>query len=101
MINYSFIKQDDKFKEIMIQGHSLYSFKNNDIVCSSVSTVIISTLNTIEIFKLQSKISFNLREGFFLLKILDFDETINNLLLNLEYTLKSLSEIYPKNLKKV
>ncbi|QTX03181.1 ribosomal-processing cysteine protease Prp [Candidatus Phytoplasma luffae] len=101
MIKYSFVKIENKIEKVEIRGHALYSFKGNDIVCASVSSVIIFILNAIEIFELKTKITFDLKEGYFFLKILKFDDIINKLLSNLEYTLKNLNKTYPKNLKEI
>jgi uncharacterized protein YsxB (DUF464 family) len=99
MIEYFFLKKNNIIKMIHIKGHALCSKKNNNIVCASVSTAIILTLNAIEIFNLKKKINYNLEEGNFFLKVIFFDEIINNLLKNLEYTLKDLKKSYKKNLK--
>ncbi|MDV3167193.1 MAG: ribosomal-processing cysteine protease Prp [Vigna little leaf phytoplasma] len=99
MIKYLFEK---KFfiTRIHIQGHALYiQNTKGDIVCASVSTAIIMTLNAIEIFKLQSKITYKLEEGLFVLKVLIFDFIIEKLLINLEYTLNDLSFNYPLHIQ--
>lgn len=99
MIKFLFIKENKKIKKINIQGHALYSSKGKDIVCASVSTAIIMTLNIIELLELNSNINYSVKEGFFSLRLLKFEDTINKLLMNLEYTLKDLSKTYSKYLK--
>ncbi|TVY12394.1 ribosomal-processing cysteine protease Prp [Candidatus Phytoplasma pini] len=99
MIIYSFFKQKEKVQKIIIKGHALYDKKNKDVVCASVSTAIIMTLNAIEIFGLNHKINYKLKTGYFLLEILIFDQNINYLLLNLEYNLKDLNENYSQYVK--
>jgi uncharacterized protein YsxB (DUF464 family) len=107
MIEYFFKKEKNIIKQIEIKGHALYSVKNKDIVCASVSTTIIMTINAIKLFGLQKKVAFQLKKGYFLLNLLDKDEIINHLLTNLEYSLKDLNKNYSKylqeknNLKKV
>ncbi|WP_225696215.1 ribosomal-processing cysteine protease Prp [Candidatus Phytoplasma sp. AldY-WA1] len=101
MIKYFFIKEVEKIKKISIKGHALYAPENHDIVCASVSTAIIITINAIEIFELQSNIDYSLKKGSFSLELLKFDSIINKLLLNLEYNLKDLSKNYPKYLKEM
>ncbi|WP_341266505.1 ribosomal-processing cysteine protease Prp [Candidatus Phytoplasma fraxini] len=101
MIQYFFIKNNAKIEKIQIKGHSLYDIKNRDIVCASVSTAIIMTLNIIEICEFKSNISYDLKEGFFMLKLLKYDYILNKLLLNLEYTLKDLNQNYPKYLQEI
>ncbi|WP_323847649.1 MAG: ribosomal-processing cysteine protease Prp [Phytoplasma sp.] len=101
MIKYFFTKDDGKIEKVNITGHSLYDIKNKDIVCASVSTAIIMTLNAIEICQLKSNISYDLKEGFFILKLLKFDDILNKLLSNLEYTLKDLNKNYHKYLQEI
>ncbi|WBL31375.1 ribosomal-processing cysteine protease Prp [Candidatus Phytoplasma sacchari] len=99
MIKYFFLKNNNLIEKINIKGHSLYSTEGNDIVCSSISTAIIMTINLVEILGLQKNVKYILSKGNFYLKVLIFDKMINNLLKNLEYTLKDLNKIYFKNLK--
>ncbi|MFR0367780.1 ribosomal-processing cysteine protease Prp [Candidatus Phytoplasma palmae] len=100
MIKFFFSKK--KYIEIInIKGHSFYEDKGKDIVCASVSTAIIITLNAIEILGLKEKIFFHLKEGHFDLKVLNFDLIVDKLLQNLEYSLIELCKTYPKNLKNI
>ncbi|WCA22430.1 ribosomal-processing cysteine protease Prp [Candidatus Phytoplasma oryzae] len=99
MIKYFFYIKDNIIEQISINGHSLYSKKGKDIVCSSVSTAIIMTLNLIDIFGFKNNVKYSLKKGYFFLKVLIFDPNLNNLLKNLEYTLKDLNKVYIKNLK--
>ncbi|MEZ0180532.1 ribosomal-processing cysteine protease Prp ['Camptotheca acuminata' phytoplasma] len=102
MIKYYFLKKNEKIQKIKVQGHSLSASENtNNIVCASVSTAVIMTVNMIEILGSKSKIDFVLKEGYFILKILDFDVTVNKILSNLEYTLEDLSSNYSEYLKKI
>lgn len=101
MINYCFVKKNTFIKQIKILGHSLYSQKKDDIVCASVSTAIIMTLNAIEICELHSKITYELKEGFFFVKVLYLNTLLNKLLKNLEYTLNDLSQSYPRYVKAI
>ncbi|MDO8168142.1 ribosomal-processing cysteine protease Prp [Candidatus Phytoplasma melaleucae] len=98
MIRYSFQQTNGTIKQVIIIGHASYSQKNN-IVCSSVSTAIIVSLNAIEIFGLKNKVFFRLRKGYFKLDVLETDVIINNLLKNLQYTLKDLSKSFCLYLK--
>ncbi|KND62538.1 ribosomal-processing cysteine protease Prp [Candidatus Phytoplasma phoenicium] len=96
MIKYWFIKKDTFIMQMKIAGHSLYAQHKDDIVCSSVSTATIMTLNAIKICGLHSKITYELKEGFFFGKVLVFDKLLDKLLKNLEYTLNDLSQSYPR-----
>ncbi|KXT29270.1 hypothetical protein AXA84_0217 [Candidatus Phytoplasma oryzae] len=100
MIKYFFFKENDNIKVISVKGHACYSVKkNNDIICSSVSTAILMTLNSIELLGFKKNIYYELKKGYFFLKVLMFNLIIDKLLQNLEYTLKNLNKKYSKNLK--
>ncbi|AGL90314.1 Putative ribosome-associated protein [Candidatus Phytoplasma australiense] len=105
MIRYFFKKKEnEKIVTIEVCGHALYAPKGRDIVCASVSTAIIVTLNALEMLGYQKDISFSylLEDNFFHLDVLFFDEkNIFLLLSNLEYTLDNLRDQYPKYLKKI
>ncbi|WP_334330947.1 ribosomal-processing cysteine protease Prp [Candidatus Phytoplasma prunorum] len=99
MIYYYFYKKNEKIKKIQVFGHSLYNKKNNDIVCSSVSTAIILTLNNLKMLGLQKNIDYILKDGFLNLKILKQNSIMIILLNNLEYSLKELEKNYKKYIK--
>ncbi|WIA07829.1 MAG: ribosomal-processing cysteine protease Prp [Candidatus Phytoplasma cynodontis] len=81
-----------------IKGHAFYSDRGKDIICASVSTAVLMTLNLIEIFKLQKNIKYSLKKGNLILKVLIQDLIIENLLKNLEYSLRDLNKKYVNNL---
>ena len=47
MIKVLVIKEQDKLKSISIKGHAMYDEVGKDIVCASVSSLVISTINNI------------------------------------------------------
>ncbi|MBS2126451.1 ribosomal-processing cysteine protease Prp ['Fragaria x ananassa' phyllody phytoplasma] len=102
MIHYSFNKKDNhQITTVEILGHANYATKGLDIVCASVSTAIIVTLNSLEILGYKKEISYVLKENFFHLDVLTFHN--KNLLLlldNLEYTLDNLNTQYQKHFQK-
>lgn len=99
MLTYQVKKNLDSITTIKVNGHALFARYGNDIVCASVSTAIIVTLNAIESLGLKDNINFELKEGKFCLKVLNEDQNLNALLKNLEFTLNDLRIQYPKNLK--
>ncbi|MDO8053905.1 ribosomal-processing cysteine protease Prp ['Opuntia sp.' phytoplasma] len=82
----------------VFKGHAQYSC-SNDIVCSSVSTAIIVTINAIELLELSNKINFKLKKGYFKLILLESNLIVNKLLKNFKYTFEDLSRQYPNCLK--
>ena len=47
MIKIKVLKENDFYKEISITGHANYDTYGKDIVCSSVSSIVITTVNAI------------------------------------------------------
>ena len=84
---------------IQISGHANYDEYGLDIVCSSISTAIIMTLNLIELFELSNNIVYDLKEGYFQLLIKLKDDNLEKILNNLKFTVENISKQYPKNVK--
>ncbi|KAB8121846.1 ribosomal-processing cysteine protease Prp ['Cynodon dactylon' phytoplasma] len=98
MIQYFFYYKNNIIYKVTIKGHAFYSDRGKDIICASVSTAVLMTLNLIEIFKLQKNIKYSLKKGNLILKVLIQDLIIENLLKNLEYSLRDLNKKYVNNL---
>lgn len=99
MIKYKVKKHDNLINNIKVEGHALFGEYGTDIVCASVSTGLIMTANAIEILGFKDKISIKIEEGFFELKVLQTNETIQGLLDNLVYTLNELEAQYRTYIK--
>lgn len=81
---------------ILIEGHANQNEYGNDIVCASVSTSIILSINLIEKFNLLNTIKYDLKEGYFRIEVIKSNDIVNNILENLKYTLNDLYSQYPK-----
>lgn len=98
MIKVEIIRNNNNIKKISILGHAMYAEYGKDIVCASVSTLVISTVNnilsinsnTIEVEQSDSKIIIE-----YILKDNIIDILINNMISNLN----TLANNYPKNIK--
>lgn len=98
MIKVEIIRNNNNIKKISILGHAMYDEYGKDIVCASVSTLVISTVNnilsindkTIKVEQSDSKIIIEC-----ILKDNIIDILINNMLSNLN----TLASNYPKNIK--
>jgi len=99
MIKVELKKTNDHISNITVSGHANYDKKGKDIVCAAVSTALILTANAISKFKLDHKTDLKVNDGYFELKVNNKDEIINNLLLNLEYSLIDLEKQYPIYIK--
>ena len=98
MIKVEIIRNNNNIKKISILGHAMYDEYGKDIVCASVSTLVISTVNnilsinsnTIKVEQSGSKIIIE-----YILKDNIIDIIINNMISNLN----TLANNYPKNIK--
>ncbi len=90
--------KDDYVKEIKITGHAGYDEHGKDIVCASVSSIVITSANLILKIN-KEKVSIKQEEGLIQIKVLKNDETINMILLNMIDMLEELSNDYKENVK--
>ena len=87
----------DKDK-ISIKGHSGYDVIGKDIVCASVSSIVITSINAI--IRIDEKaISYKQDEGFIEINILKHSEIVDLLILNMKELLKELQIPYDKYIK--
>ena len=96
MIKVSVKKNNEYIDKISITGHAMYDDYGKDIVCSSVSSIVITTVNAIERIDEES-ISYI--ENPFSIKVLKRNEITNILLENMISLLQELETQYPKNIK--
>lgn len=98
MIKVEIIRNNNNIKKISILGHAMYDEYGKDIVCASVSTLVISTINNIlsindKTIKVEQNDSRIIIEYIFKDNIIDI--LINNMISNLN----TLASNYPKNIK--
>lgn len=82
-----------------VSGHANQNEYGKDIVCSSISTALIMTINLIEKFNQLNDIKYQIKEGYFVLEYNKNNEIVNNIVENLKYTLNELFIKYPKYIK--
>ena len=88
------IKKTDKIDFIEVKGHANYDEYGKDIVCASVSSILITSVNAM--LRIDSNsISYNDNDGVSI-DILKHTEVIDKLLVNLEELLIDLQKQYPK-----
>ena len=92
------IKISIKDDEIIISGHANYDDYGKDIVCASVSTIAITTINAIIEF---DKDSINVEEsvGYLKINILKHTKENDTLISNMNKLFEELELKYPKNIK--
>jgi len=91
------IKVRVKPQSIIISGHAEYDDKGKDIVCSSVSSIVTTTVNAIYMFN-EDTIKYTVKEGLVKIDILKENETTRKLLDNMINLYEELSNDYPKNI---
>ena len=80
--------------EIKVSGHANYDLYGKDIVCASVSSILITSVNAI--VRIDDKsIDYNELDGVYI-KVLKHTDVIDKLLINLVELLTDLQKQYPK-----
>ena len=83
---------------IEITGHANFDEYGKDIVCASVSSIVITTVNAIlEIDR--DAVIYKEEKDILTIELLKQDEIIIKLINNMINLLKELSNNYPKNIK--
>lgn len=92
------IKVELKDNLITIKGHAGYDDKGKDIVCASVSSIVITTINgIIEINK--DAIDYSDLDNEIVIRKLKEDDIVNKLLNNMILLLESLEKDYKEYIK--
>ena len=84
--------------EITIKGHSGYSEHGSDIVCASVSSICITTVNALLSID-EDCITYEENDGYLNIKINKHNEVINKLIDNMINLLTELEKQYKKNIE--
>lgn len=91
-------KENNKFKKINLLGHTEYDDYGRDIVCSSASSIMITTINAIMMFD-KNYITYEEKKDNFIIVVNKNNEIVDNLILNMLNMLKELANDYSKNIK--
>ncbi len=98
MIKVVLSAKNKELRKINILGHADYNFNGNDIVCSSVSSIMTTTVNGILRFN-NKYISYQEKKDDFEIVINEHNEIVDNLIENMIDLFKELERDYPKNIK--
>lgn len=98
MIKVLISAKDNNIKKINIKGHAGYDDYGKDIVCSSVSSITITTVNAILMFD-KNYVSYNEKKDNFEIVINENNDITDKLIQNMINLLIELSQDYPKNIK--
>ena len=97
MIKVILTKKDDNVNKVIINGHAGYDDFGKDIVCASVSSTVITTINILLSLDNQS-ISYNDSRGL-IIEVLKNDMTTKKIINVLISNLYELEKAYPKNIQ--
>lgn len=100
MIKIQVTYNNKKINIVEINGHAGYRESGTDIVCASVSSIAITTVNAI--LKLDSEaLIYEEADGYLYIELIKHDKYIDTLISNMLDLLKELEKKYPKyiNLK--
>lgn len=98
MIKVETYKKENVTHKVVIDGHSGYAESGFDIVCSSVSSIVITSVNMIARLD-EDAISYEAKDGFIKMEISKHNEFIDIVLENMLDLLAELATTYPKNIK--
>ena len=84
--------------EITIKGHSGYGEEGTDIVCASVSSICITTVNALLSID-EGCIEYIEKDGYLNIKINKHSEVIDKLIDNMINLFKELEKQYKKNIE--
>ncbi len=92
------IKVSIKEDEILIKGHAMFDDFGKDIVCASVSSIAITTINAIVEFD-NTSIDVIENDGYLKIDILKHNKNVDILISNMIKLFEELEMKYPNNIK--
>ena len=95
MIKVLIKKENNKINEIEFLGHALYDDSGKDIVCASVSSIVITTVNGI--LSIDDK-ALSYEERPLIIKVNSYSKETVCLINNMISLLYELEKDYPKNI---
>lgn len=92
------VQKNEKIDSITVNGHAGYGVSGTDIVCASVSSILITSINAmLRVDK--TAIHYEKKEAYVKLDILKHTEMIDLLVENLVSLLEELEQDYKKYVK--
>lgn len=92
------VYKKEAITEVLIEGHSGYQCEGSDIVCASISSISITTVNACLRVN-ESSVTYQKKDGFLDIKVNISDPIIDILIDNMVNLLKELEEDYKKYIK--
>jgi len=98
MIQIKSEKNNGKFTKVKVLGHALYDDYGKDIVCSAVSSIVITTVNGILSIN-KDNLNYMVSKQGINIKINSEDQITQILIKNMLCLLKDLAKKYPQNIE--
>ena len=98
MIKISYKEQDNHINYVKISGHANYADEGFDIVCASVSSIAITTINAIIRIDEES-IYYSENDGLLEIGIVKENEIVDLLIINMISMFEELEEQYKDYIK--
>ncbi|MBE6138545.1 MAG: ribosomal-processing cysteine protease Prp [Firmicutes bacterium] len=98
MIKVQVVKNNDIIESISVTGHSGYSEAGSDIVCASVSSICITTVNAIVRLD-NNAIEYKEADGMLKVEVNSHSEVIDTLIFNMVELLSELANDYKNYIK--
>lgn len=98
MIKVNILSNELYVTKVEITGHANYDIKGKDIVCSSASSIVITTVNGILSIN-NNYLKYENNNDLLTIEINSYNEIVNILINNMINLLKELETSYPNNLK--
>lgn len=99
MTKVSYKTTNNVIQYVEVSGHTDFGTEGNDIVCSAVSTCVITSENLFSEFGLESNVTVKEQDGFVSIECQNDNEVIQHVLNNMINILKELENQFPKNIK--
>lgn len=98
MIKISVVKKEAYYQTISITGHAMYADFGKDIVCSAVSSIVITSINGI--LSLDEKaLHYEVIDDGIEIDTIKIETTTQTLIDNMVNLLNELAQQYPKNIQ--
>lgn len=98
MIKVKIYEKENQINKVVIKGHAGYDRGGFDIVCASVSSIVITTINAMVRYDISS-INYEEKDGFVSICVINHNKVIDLLIDNMLDLLGNLEQQYQNYIK--
>lgn len=99
MVKITYFYKNNSIDEVTIVGHANYSQLGTDIVCASISAIVIGTLNALDEMESKTIKVINNTSGLVKVKVITTNNNNQVILKTMLWQLKTINAQYMKYLK--